>query len=134
MTARFMLDTDTCIYLKNRRPPSIAKQFNTLNWGDVVISLVTFGELYNGALKSNESQAALKNINQLAKRLPVEPMSIDVAQTYGSIRRSLEQKGQVIGGNDMWIAAHALSLGLTLVTNNTDEFSRVDGLKVENWV
>lgn len=134
MTARYMLDTDTCIYLKNRRPPSIAKHFNTLKWGEVVISLVTFGELYNGALKSNESQAALKNINQLAKRLPVEAMTVDVAKTYGSIRRTLEQRGQVIGGNDMWIAAHALSLGLTLITNNTQEFSRVDGLKIENWV
>ncbi len=129
-----MLDTDTCIYLKNRRPPSIAKHFSTLRWGEVVISLVTFGELYNGALKSNESQAALKNINQLAKRLPVEAMPVDVAKTYGSIRRTLEQRGQIIGCNDLWIAAHALSLGLTLITNNTQEFSRVDGLKIENWV
>ena len=134
MTARYMLDTDTCIYLKNRRPPSIAKRFNTLKSGEVVISLVTFGELYNGALKSNESQAALKNINQLARRLPIQAMSVDVAKTYGSIRRTLEQQGRVIGANDMWIAAHALSSGLTLVTNNMKEFGRVDGLKIENWV
>jgi tRNA(fMet)-specific endonuclease VapC len=134
MTALFMMDTDTCIYLKNRRPPSIAKRFDTLKRGEVVISLITFGELYSGALKSNESQAALKNINQLINRLPVLPMPIEIAQTYASIRSSLELKGQVIGANDLWIAAHAVFLGLTLITNNTKEFSRVDGLMIENWV
>ncbi len=134
MTTLFMMDTDTCIYLKNRRPPSIAKRFDTLKRGEVVISLITFGELYSGALKSNESQAALKNINQLINRLPVLPMPIEIAQNYASIRSSLELKGQIIGANDLWIAAHALSLGLTLITNNTKEFSRVDGLKIENWV
>ena len=134
MTARYMLDTDTCIYLKNRRPPSIAERFNRMRWGDVVISMVTYGELYNGALKSNESQAALQNLDHLIKRLPIQGMPMEVAKTYASIRSDLEHRGQIIGANDLWIAAHALSLGLTLVTNNTNEFSRVNGLKIENWV
>ncbi len=134
MKARYMMDTDTCIYLKNRRPPAIAERFCTLQWGEVVISVITFGELYNGALKSREAEAALNNVYRLGERLPVQPISVEVAKIYGSIRSSLEKKGNIIGGNDLWIAAHALTLGLTLVTNNTKEFSRVANLSIENWV
>ena len=130
----YMLDTDTCIYIKNRRPPHIIKRFSRLQGGEVVMSLVTFGELLNGALKSNQSNSALEKINQLATILPVQAMSADVAKHYASIRRSLEKTGSIIGANDLWIAAHAVALDLTLVTNNTNEFSRVDGLKIENWV
>lgn len=134
MKARFMMDTDTCIYLKNHRPPVIAERFSTLQWGEVVISVITFGKLYNGALKSRETEAALNNVNRLAERLPVQPMSIDVAKIYAGIRSSLEKQGNIIGSNDLWIAAHALTLGLTIVTNNTKEFSRVENLSIENWV
>jgi tRNA(fMet)-specific endonuclease VapC len=102
--------------------------------GDVVISLVTFGELLNGALKSNQSDIALKKINQLASILPVQEMTVDVARIYANIRRNLEQKGKIVGANDLWIAAHAVALDLTLVTNNTKEFSCVDGLRTDNWV
>lgn len=129
-----MLDTDMCIYLKRRRPPEVAERFQTLRPGDVVISLITYGELYNGALKSRESEAALANLQHLAGRLPVQTMSKDVAQAYGEIRSDLEQRGEIIGGNDLWIAAHARTLGLTLVTNNTREFGRVAGLRYENWL
>ncbi len=130
----YMLDTDTCIYIKNRQPPHVIKRFSQLQSGEVVMSLITFGELLNGALKSNQANIALKKINQLATVLPVQEISADVAKHYASIRRSLEKKGNIIGGNDLWIAAHAMALDLTLVTNNTKEFSRVDGLKIENWV
>jgi len=130
----YMLDTDTCIYIKKRRPPHVIKRFSRLQGGEVVMSLVTFGELLNGALKSNQSHSALEKINQLATILPVQAMSAEVAKQYAGIRRSLEKQGNIIGANDLWIAAHAISLDLTLVTNNTDEFSRVDGLKIENWV
>lgn len=129
-----MMDTDTCIYLKNRRPPAIAERFRTLQWGEVVISVITFGELYNGALKSRETEAAVNNVYRLGERLPVQPLSVEVAKTYGSIRSSLEQQGNIIGGNDLWIAAHALTLDLTVITNNTKEFSRVENLSIENWV
>lgn len=134
MKAHYMMDTDTCIYLKNRRPPTIAERFQTLQWGEVVISVITFGELYNGALKSRETEAALSNVERLSARLPVQPMSVEVAKTYAIIRSSLEKQGTIIGGNDLWIAAHALTLGLTVVTNNTKEFSRVKDLSIENWV
>jgi tRNA(fMet)-specific endonuclease VapC len=134
MKARYMMDTDTCIYLKNRRPPAIAKRFSTLQWGEVVISVITFGELYNGALKSREIEAALSNVNRLGERLPVKPLSVEVAKVYATIRSLLEKQGNIIGGNDLWIAAHAMALGLTVITNNTKEFNRVEGLSVENWV
>ena len=134
MKARYMMDTDTCIYLKNRRPPAIAERFHTLQWGEVVISVITFGELYNGALKSREAEAALNNVYRLGERLPVQPISVEVAKIYGSIRSSLEKQGNIIGGNDLWIAAHALTLDLTVITNNTKEFSRVENLSIENWV
>ncbi len=134
MTARYMMDTDTCIYLKNRRPPEITERFRTLQWGDVVISVITFGELYNGALKSREADAALNNINRLRERLPVQPLPIEAAKTYATIRSSLEKQGNIIGGNDLWIAAHALALNLIVITNNTKEFNRVENLNVENWV
>ena len=130
----YMLDTDTCIYIKNRRPPQVMNKFSRLQSGDIVMSLVTFGELLNGALKSNQANVVLKKINQLATILPVQAMSADVAKQYAGIRRSLEKQGNIIGANDLWIAAHALALDLTLVTNNTKEFSRVDGLRIENWV
>jgi tRNA(fMet)-specific endonuclease VapC len=134
MNARFMMDTDTCIYLKNRRPPAIAERFSHLQWGEVVISVITFGELYNGALKSLETKADLNNVNRLGERLPVQPMSVEVAKTYGKIRSMLEKQGNVIGSNDLWIAAHALTLNLTVITNNSKEFSRVENLNIENWV
>lgn len=96
--------------------------------------MITFGELYNGALKSKETEAALNNIYRLADRLPVQPLSVEVAKTYALIRSGLEIQGHIIGGNDLWIAAHAMLLKLTIITNNTREFNRIDGLNVENWV
>ena len=129
-----MLDTDTCIYIKNRRPPHVIKRFSSLQSGEVVMSLITFGELLNGALKSNQANIALQKINQLATILPVQAMSADIAKQYAGIRRNLEKQGNIIGANDLWIAAHAMALDLTLVTNNTREFGRVEGLRIENWV
>ena len=130
----YMLDTDTCIYIKNRRPSHVIDRFSRLQDGDVVMSLITFGELLNGALKSNQANIALQKINQLATILPVQAMSADVAKQYAAIRRKLEKQGNIIGANDLWIAAHAMTQDLTLVTNNTREFSRVEGLRIENWV
>lgn len=129
-----MLDTDTCIYLKNRRPPGIEERFRTLQYGEVVMSLITYGELCNGAKKSRESVAAMENLRLLGKRVPVQPMAISTAEVYADIRSFLEKEGMIIGGNDLWIAAHALTLNLILVTNNTREFDRIPGLKIENWV
>jgi tRNA(fMet)-specific endonuclease VapC len=96
--------------------------------------MITYGELYNGAMKSRESKAAINNLQRLSERIPVQAMSVNVAQHYGTIRSFLEKKGQVIGGNDLWIAAHAIDLDIILVSNNVNEFKRVPQLKVENWL
>jgi tRNA(fMet)-specific endonuclease VapC len=134
MNARYMLDTDTCIYLRKRRPPQVEERFRRLHRGEVVMSLITYGELLNGASKSNDPVAATANVQRLAELLSVQAMGTEVAECYGNIRSMLEKSGQIIGGNDLWIAAHALSLGLILVTNNLKEFSRIPGLMLENWL
>ena len=134
MSARYMLDTDTCIYLRKRRPPKVAERFGTLQQGEVVMSLVTYGELRNGALKSSAPDAALANLQRLGELLPVQAMPVNAADHYSEIRSALEKSGQIIGGNDLWIAAHALALDVTLVTNNIGEFSRIPQLKLENWL
>ncbi len=123
------------LYLSEKTaPPSIAERFSGLQWGEVVMSVITYGELCSGALKCREVEATLNNVKRLGERLPVQAMSTDVAETYARIRSSLEMQGNIIGGNDLWIAAHALTLGLTIITNNTREFGRVENLRVENWV
>ncbi len=131
---KYMLDTDICIYLKNRRHPQVVTRFSHFQKGEVVISLVTFGELLNGAMKSNQADTALLKINQLANILAVQPMPADCARHYALIRSRLEKQGNIIGANDLWIAAHAMSLNLTLVSNNIREFSCIEGLRLENWV
>lgn len=134
MPARFMLATDTCIYLRKRRPPSVAQRFQELRPGEVVISTITYGELYNGALQSRDAAAALSTLEQLVELLPVVALPATTGKRYGTIRSALEQAGNIIGGNDLWIAAHAVELDLILVTNNTPEFSRIPQLRLENWL
>lgn len=134
MSVCYMLDTDMCIYLKKHRPPSVVERFAQLQRGEVVISVVTYGELFTGALKSRQKEASLQNLQRLVNRLPIQALSVDVGETYACIRSVLETQGNIIGNNDVWIAAHAMTLGVTLVSNNTREFSRIEGLQVENWV
>lgn len=133
MQARFLLDTNICIYIRSRKPPLIRERFERLDPGEAAISAVTYGELLYGAEKSAHRTTALRYLQELAGILPVLALSLDAAQAYGTIRASLEAKGQTIGNNDLWIAAHAKSAGLVLVTNNEREFRRVPGLKIENW-
>ncbi len=98
------------------------------------MSLVTYGELVYGALKSNNTKKALGILDELVNYIPVLSANTDVAKQYADIRANLSFKGIPIGNNDLWIAAHARSLELILVTNNIKEFSRVDNLELENWV
>ena len=102
--------------------------------GELSISAITFAELANGVQKSAHVEANLKRLNLLAELLVILPFDRQAAIAYGNVRSTLEKQGKVIGGNDLLIAAHALSIGYTLVTNNEREFKRVDGLKVENWI
>jgi tRNA(fMet)-specific endonuclease VapC len=128
-----MLDTDICIYTIKRKPLNVLKRFESCKPGTVVMSVITYAELVNGAKKSLYVEANLKRLNELSELIEVLPLEKPVAMTYGDIRSDLEKRGLIIGANDLFIAAHALSLNLTLVTNNQKEFSRIKGLDIENW-
>jgi tRNA(fMet)-specific endonuclease VapC len=108
-------------------------RFEKLKAGDACLSVITYGELLYGAHKSKQRDVALARLADLVSLLPVLEMPSDAANQYGEIRAGLEAKGETIGGNDLWIAAHAKAEGLILVTNNEREFGRVPGLKVQNW-
>lgn len=130
---RYMLDTNICIYLINHRPEHVRVRFEAHEIGDVGISIVTAFELAYGVAKngSKRNHAALE-----AFLLPLEiaPLDDSVIWHYARLRATLEQRGKPIGSLDTQIAAHALAIGCTLVTNNTAEFSRIETLRLENWV
>ena len=130
----YMLDTNICIYIIKKQPISVLQKFESLAVGSVHMSLITYGELEYGALRSNNSKKAQDILDELAAYIPVLSVPLGVAKEYADIRAKLAVKGTPIGNNDLWIAAHARGLGYTLVTNNVKEFERVDGLKLENWV
>jgi len=131
---RYLLDTNICIYISKRRPLQVLERFKQLAPGEVGMSLVTYGELYYGAQKSQQRELALEKLSQLAAYIPVITPEVQTAVQYGTLRTTLERAGTPIGNNDLWIAAHALALELILVSNDTSEFKRVPGLVVENWV
>jgi tRNA(fMet)-specific endonuclease VapC len=128
-----MLDSDICVYVHRNRPPNVLKRFEKLTDGEAVVSVITFGELLYGAAKSAKRTEALQTLEAFKRVVHVLPMDESVADAYGALRADLERKGALIGNNDLWIAAHALSASLILVTNNESEFSRVKGLKIQNW-
>ena len=129
---RYLLDTNIVIYVIKRRPIEALEIFNE-NAGRMAISSITLAELLHGAEKSSKPPANLAVVEDFCSRLDVLAYAAKAAQHYGSIRAALELRGQTIGVNDLHIAAHARSEGLTLVTNNLREFKRVDALQLENW-
>jgi tRNA(fMet)-specific endonuclease VapC len=130
---RYLLDTNIFIYIRRHRPPHVLSRFERLKPGEAVVSVITFGELMYGVEKSKHRTQAMRQLEELAELIPVIPLPPQAAQTYGTLRAALERKGETIGNNDLWIAAHAKAAGLTLVTNNEREFRRVPGLTVQNW-
>ena len=130
---RYLLDTNICIYVIKRRPELVLDRFNE-NAAHLAISSITLAELLHGAEKSSQPQRTLAVVEDFCSRLDVLDYGAKASQHYGQIRASLEQRGTPIGVNDLHIAAHARSEGLTLVSNNLREFERVDGLLYENWL
>ncbi len=129
---RYLLDTNIVIYVIKRRPLQALEIFNQ-NAGRMAISAITLAELQHGAEKSSNPAANLAVVEDLCSRLEVLSYGAKAAQHYGAIRAALEKQGQTIGVNDLHIAAHARSEGLTLVSNNLREFERVPALQLENW-
>ena len=129
----YMLDTDICIYIIKRKPLRILERLELIQPGQLSMSAITFAELMNGAKKSQHVEANVTRLNALGEILEICSFDQQAAIAYGDVRSSLEKRGEVIGPHDLLIAAHALSLDRTLITNNEREFKRVEGLKVDNW-
>lgn len=134
MAARYLLDSNTCIYALSGRHPELVRTLDRKMPGQVVVSVIAIGELMTGAAKSQNAVAAKRRIQAMTSVVPIASLPIAAAEYYGEIRSTLERAGTPIGANDLWIAAHARAEGLVLVTNNAREFKRVKGLKVENWI
>ena len=130
---KYLLDTNIVIYVLKRRPVEVLKIFNT-NATRMAISSITLSELFYGAEKSSNADKNLEAIEEFISHLDVLPYDVKACQHYGQIKAALEKKGEVIGENDIHIAAHAISQGLILVTNNLRELKRVSNLALENWV
>jgi len=131
---KYLLDTNVCIYLIKHNPPAVRKHFERLVPGDVGISSITLAELEYGAAKSRYPERNHKALAQFVLPLEILAFDAEAALAYGEVRADLEARGTPIGSMDLLIAAHALALGVALVTNNVREFRRVRTLQVENWI
>jgi len=131
---QFLLDTNICIYIIKRKPQQVIERFQSLNLSDVGISSITVAELEYGAYKSQRLEQNRAALNQFLLPLEIVPFDERSTQIYGELRATLERQGTVIGGMDLLIASQAIALNLTLVTNNTNEFSRIQNLDLDNWV
>lgn len=129
-----LLDTDTCIYLIKNKPPEALRRFEEYDVGDIGVSSLTAAELCFGVRKSRRPGQNGRALEQFLLPLEVADFGYEAATAYGGIRAELEKQGTPIGSLDTLIAAHAVSLNVALVTNNTREFARVPNLELKNWV
>jgi tRNA(fMet)-specific endonuclease VapC len=130
---RRLLDTNVCIHIIRRRPQAVLRRFEEYGIGEVGVSSVTVAELRYGAEKSAKPEQNLEALGRFLLPLEILAFGGEAAAAYGWIRAALENAGTPIGPLDTLIAAHAVSVGVTLVTNNIREFGRVPGLGVEDW-
>ena len=131
---RYMLDTNTIAYAKNRKPTSVLEKLTQLDPSEVCISSITLAELEYGVFNSSKPGQNRLALLLFLSEITILPFGTEAALEYGKIRHTLKTQGTLIGANDLLIAAHAKSLNLTLVTHNTREFQSVEGLKIEDWV
>jgi tRNA(fMet)-specific endonuclease VapC len=131
---KVMLDTNICIYIIKRQPLAVLEKFVSFVVGDIGVSAITLAELEYGAARSAQPRRNRDALEQFISALEVAPFDKPATEAYGKVRAALEKGGRPIGAMDLLIAAHALSLGVGLITNNEREFKRVPGLRVQNWV
>ena len=131
----YMLDTNILTYLIKERPPSVAQRINALDTRvELCMSYVSFAELLKGAERSTRKPEVVRRLNELVRVIPVRyDTGRQLCEHYATVFTHLRSAGTPIGANDLWIACHALAIDATLVTNNTQEFQRVPGLKLDNW-
>ncbi len=128
---RYMLDTNIVSAIVRDPRGKVFERLLDVGEENAFISIITHGEIWYG-VKKNGSEELTQKVSAVTRRLYVAPLQLPTDQRYAEIRLALRQ-GKNIGPNDLWIAAHAVALDTVLVTNNEDEFSRVPGLRVENW-
>jgi tRNA(fMet)-specific endonuclease VapC len=129
----YLLDTNACSDYFTARYPKVVARIQACSPDDLRLSVVVVAELRYGADHSPRRRANHARIDTLIEEIEVLDFDLRAAATYGRVRAQLEAGGTPIGPNDMLIAAHALSRGLTVITDNTAEFGRVKGLKVDSW-
>lgn len=129
-----LLDTNICIYILKKKPHSVLEEFKKYKVGQIGISSISFAELSHGVYKSRYIQKNKENLIHFIAPIEIFQFGEKEADLYGQIKSTLEKNGEIIGGNVILIAAHALSLNAILVTNNETEFKRVNGLRIENWI
>ena len=130
----FLIDTNICIYIINKRPPEVIQKFKDKEVGQIGISSITVSELQYGVSNSKFREQNLRRLEEFLTPFHILSYDESASKFYGEIRSQLEKQGSIIGPLDLLIAAHALSQKLVLVTNNEKEFKRIPSLKVENWV
>ena len=133
-----MLDTDTLIFLQRGRNLAAQKRFLALaidadGVSEAAISVITYGEILCGMDDTRQSQIGMATLRGVLSAVPVLPLTQAAGEMWAEIRTRLKREGRMIGNHDLWIAAHALTADLTVVTNNEREFRRVPRLKIENW-
>ncbi|MDR1304593.1 MAG: type II toxin-antitoxin system VapC family toxin [Verrucomicrobiales bacterium] len=129
----YFLDTNICVFLLNGKFPRLTEKFLSCQAGDFCLPSMVVAELIYGARKSEKARQNMEKVQRFLRPLTVTPFDAQAAASYGELRTELEQKGRVIGPNDLVIAATTLSRNGVLVTNNIREFSRVPTLKIEDW-
>ncbi len=130
----YLLDTNTCIYIINNRPPEVAEKFLRIDVRQIALSSISVAELRYGAEKSGFGARNMKALEEFVASLVIRDFGNEASKTYATLRVQLERKGTPIGPLDTLIAAHALTLDTILVTNNLKEFKRVPKLRLENWL
>ena len=129
-----MLDTDTCAFILRRSSPALMERIQAVPLQQLVMSVVTLAELQYGVVVSARKKSNQAALDLLLRHLAVMELTREAATHYAEIRADLKKRGQLIGANDLLIAAHAKSVAATIVTNNIKDFGRVQGLSVENWL
>jgi len=133
----YLLDTNIVSYFLRRASAPLTQRILDSRLDDLAISVLSLGELHYGLNKlgtSRRAAALREQLDWLLEVVRVPPLPSEAGMHYGFLRAQLEVQGTPIGGNDLWIASHALAAGMTLVTNNVREFKRVPKLKLENWI
>jgi tRNA(fMet)-specific endonuclease VapC len=131
---KYLLDTDTFSEMVKGVNPGIIKRLDTLQTSDAALSVVSYGEIVSGLRAKSIKQIVRQRLDRLLEGVEIIPIDAHVAEEYGALRALLRTKGTPIGPNDLWIAAHSLATGLTLVSHNVREFARVPKIKLEDWV